>query len=485
LIQIGNIRSNILPALPDSVKRKLDEKLSYELPGAFFAARWSPWASRRQLFAPAGQSFPTGLLHYVEEVLIATGVQYTRTDLRIRPMLGPELPLHNFTLRDYQQDAVDKAVLKQRGIIKIGTGGGKTNVLTGIVARLNIPTVIFIHKTDIFYQIIRRLEEALQIPIGKVGDGHCEIEKITVAMIQTTSRIYDTKKKKSKKLDPDDTIILTKAEQIRRMIEDAECVITDECHHVPSDTFWNVHKRAKNAYYKFGLSASPWREDNADMLIEAAHAKKIVDLPSSILIERGFLVPPTVYLYQFSHIKRDRKDDTYPDVYDIDVVDNSLRNQIIVQAAVKAAGEGKTVLIAITKVEHGRILEAMLQHIDPTALFVFGESESQVRQQVLTELDQHKRRIVICTTIFGEGIDVPGLDVLINAKASASSVDAFQLIGRVLRKTPTKTRAFIVDIFDRNCKYLGAHANAREKIYLTEAKYTQIKVNSLDQMEFK
>jgi len=263
----------------------------------------------------------------------------------------------------------------------------------------------------------------------------------------------------------------------------ANGVLVSNCHHTPADSFWDVHKHADNAYYKFGFSASPWREDGDEMLIQAAHARLVVDIPASTLIEQGYLVPPKLYLLVFKHEKKNREE-PYSEIYDTEVMNNFERNKVIVQSALKAAQEGKTVLIAITKIEHGKLLEAMLQQVEPDAIFVSGESDSEVRKQILKDLNNRDRKIVICTTIFGEGVDVPNLDVLINAKAGASSVDAFQLIGRVLRKTSTKSKAYLVDIFDKNCKYINKHSNSRLKIYKTEPKYDIHEVDSVDKISF-
>jgi len=112
-------------------------------------------------------------------------------------------------------------------------------------------------------------------------------------------------------------------------------------------------------------------------------------------------------MYLFKHQRKGRDKMRYPDIYDTEVVRNIERNKIIVQAALKASAAGKTVLIAVTKIEHGQILEAMLKQFDPDAIFVFGESESKLRQDVLKELDERKRKIVISSTILGEGIDIP------------------------------------------------------------------------------
>lgn len=494
-IEIANLRSRLVGEVDQRLLDNISTALSYEIPGAYYARKYNPYAGTVKLFSMATQSLPTGLLHYVLSILKRCGVSVHITDLRQKVIPGQPLPLHGFDLRDYQNDAVNTAIKCQRGIIQIGTGGGKTNVFTSIVGQLNVKTLILIHKTDIFYQIVNRLEESLQIPIGKIGDGDLDIQNITVGMIQTfaTIDIHGRKVETTPgkfKVIPDSKETKAKKQVMADYLDTIECIIVDECHHVSSDSFLAVHKRAKNAFYRFGMSASPWREDNADMVIEAYQSKVIYKKTASSLIDAGYLVKPLIQLYKYSHPSvpvqltpsGKKKNKAYSKVYSDSVVHNDERNRLIVQLALKSAKAGKTTLIAITHVEHGKILEAMLKQIEPNSIFVFGESTATLRTNVLTELNQRKRKIVICTTIFGEGIDVPNLDVLINAKAGASSVDAFQLIGRVLRHPEGKERAYLIDIYDSRCKYLGKHSKARRKIYETEPNYVIQEVESVSKV---
>ena len=85
---------------------------------------------------------------------------------------------------------------------------------------------------------------------------------------------------------------------------------------------------------------------------------------------------------------------------------------------------------------------------------------------------------MIATTVFGEGIDCPSLDVLVNAKANQSSIDSLQLVGRALRKTPTKDKVTVIDIYDDHCKYLGKHAKSRLKIYKSEPEFVIKKIKT-------
>jgi len=219
-----------------------------------------------------------------------------------------------------------------------------------------------------------------------------------------------------------------------------------------------------------------------DLMLEGALAKKFIDISSSDLIDKKFLVAPDIFLFPVAHDRR-KKEDTYGQVYNEEIVNNMERNSLICNLALKAKHAGKAVLIAVTQIEHGELLEHMLQTVDPTAIFVNGQSKSDVRKQILKELGSGVTRIVIATNIYSEGVDMPALAVLINAAGGASGIHSLQLLGRVLRSAPGKTKAWVVDLQD-NGKFLNNHSRDRVNIYLTEPRYKLIPVQSLNQVDF-
>ena len=137
---------------------------------------------------------------------------------------------------------------------------------------------------DIFYQLINTFERILKIPIGKIGDGHCEFQNVTVAMIQTVAHVFD---KKVKVLAKDNKILAEKAEVIKQFLDGIECVLIDEAHHVAADTFWAVMQNIPHARYRIGVTATPFREDNMDIMLEGALAKQFIKVSSSDLIGPG------------------------------------------------------------------------------------------------------------------------------------------------------------------------------------------------------
>jgi len=478
-INVYNVKSQLVGALDPKVTAALRSKLSAEMVGAFFARRANPYAGVKYFFTPKTQMFPTGMIHYVRDILDKFGVEWEIVDHRPIAQVGVELPLHDVVLRDYQKEAVGLAVEKQRGIIRAGTGAGKSSMLSGIIAKLNVKTLILIHKQDIFYQLIKTFKRTLKVPIGMIGDGECDFQNVTVAMIQSVAHVFNPK---VKVLAKEDAVLREKGEAIRQFLSEVECVLIDEAHHIAADTFWEVMQQIPKATYRVGVTATAFREDNMDLMLEGALAKKFFDISSSDLIDQGYLVPPDIYLYPVAHQRR-KKGDTYGQVYKEEIVENMDRNRLICNLALKAKQAGRAVLIAVTQIEHGEILEKMLQSVDSSAIFVNGQSKKEVRKKILEELGEGTVRIVVATNIYSEGVDMPALPVLINAAGAASGIHSLQLLGRILRTFPGKTKAWCIDLQDDG-KYLNNHSKERVNIYLTEPRYKLIPVTSIAQVNF-
>ena len=478
-IKIGNVYSNIEPLLPPNVSKELKNRLTVELPGAIYAQKYSPWAGKRSFYWEKTQKFLTGNLSIVRNILEKYFIEYELVDIRKEVIQGIPIPL-NCTLRPYQIDAVNEAVKRQRGIILCGTGGGKTNIVSGIVAQLNVKTLIITHKTDLLFQLKERFENLLKVPVGIIGNGECTIEKISIGTVQTISRLYNPKVKVSEK---DNKMLKEKGDIIRNFVKEVEAIVVDESHHLGADSFFDIMKNAETAYWKIGVTATNFREDNLDILMEGLTASTFTKISASWLIDNNFLVPPTIYLYPIQQARR-KKEDPYGLVYSEAVVQNVDRNHLICNLALKAKQAGKSVLIAITQIGHGEALEKMLQSVDSSAIFVNGQSDSEVRQQILKDLGAGANRIVIATNIFSEGVDAPGLSVIINAAAASSGIHSLQLLGRVLRPFNNKTKAWIIDLQD-NGKFLNNHSKDRVNIYLTEPRYKLIPVKSINEVDFK
>ena len=268
----------------------------------------------------------------------------------------------------------------------------------------------------------------------------------------------------------------------------ADRVLVSNCHHIPSDTLSTVAMKCVNAYYRIGVSATPWRDTNDDILIEAALAKQNKEdyISASKLIELGYLVEPTIY---FVPIKDKFKGKNYQQVYNSAIVLNENRNKIIYKIAQKMYEKNKHILILFKQVNHGTEIALNLQKIisnkthpikivnpknnkDVTIMvkeveLLSGSDDTIKRLAVFEAIRQGICRCLVASTIADEGLDLPILDTLILAGGGKSSTRAFQRVGRVLRLHEGKEKAIVFDFKDFT-PMLRRHSRERQKYYLKE-----------------
>ena len=457
-IEIQNIKSKLIGDLDPKIISALYNKLAAEVVGSYYAQQRNPyWDGKKHFFTKKGMVFPTGLVWMVREVLDRHHIEYEHVDLRIKPEEQFPLPLHNVTLRPYQEQSVDEAIKRERGVIRISTGGGKTTCIAALVGKLNLTTLILIHRQEIMQQIKETLERILQVPIGSVGVGVVDIQNITVAMVQSSHELKD-------------------------FFPLVDVLIGDEGHHAPSETYWEVAQACPKAYYRYLFTGTDWREDNMGILLDGFSAKKFVDINASKLIQDGWLVPPEIFLYDFKHERKARKGMPYSEIYSTEITNNYERNKLVIDIAMKAVKADKSTLILINYIEHGENILKILEKVYPEAVFIHGSTEPEQRLRVLQEFKEGTRKLIISSNILGEGVDIVKLDVLITARAEASTVAAYQALGRTLRLSKGKTKAVVVDICDSGVKYLESHTSSRISVYTKEPLYKLIPVKTVGEI---
>jgi superfamily II DNA or RNA helicase len=164
---------------------------------------------------------------------------------------------------------------------------------------------------------------------------------------------------------------------------------------------------------------------------------------------------------------RQTKYSSYQKIYKEAVKENIVRNKWIADMAKRFHDSGKLPLILVKHKDHGRLLSDLIEG----SLFVHGECSAKARKEHLDNMRDRKCGVTIATSIFDEGVDIKPLDALILAGSGKSPTRALQRIGRVLRKSPGKNSALVVD-FNDDCKYLKDHSKKRRKIYETEKSFT-------------
>ncbi len=452
--------------LRDRIRRYPDKAREFEGQIRALQAQGGVWDGYRRLLNRRGE-FATGLLNQVLDLLDARQIPWT-----VEKSQYPEpWPPHaygdlNIQLRPYQFEAGNIGFEERRGIIQVPTGGGKTEIAAYIIARAGQPSLFIVPTRDLMYQAIDRFTARLGIPIGQLGDGVYRQGRVVVATMQSAAKIVGAK------FEPtDDESDWSDEPPIdftaRDFIRSAGAILVDEAQHASCETMREIFKHAQRVCWLIGLSATPWRDDGDDLLMEGVISNKIYEISASNLIDQGYLVPPDIHVLTVPRSPT-ASDANYAALYRDQLVENDARNLGIATLA-RGAAPYLLTLILVKQIKHGEALRRLLRH--DGAVFLSGKDPGQFRHDVLDQCREGAHKILIATTLADEGLDLPNIGTVILAGGGKASGRALQRVGRALRPFVkhhvTKRQAVVYDLRD-DWPVFQDHAFARISAYRQE-----------------
>jgi superfamily II DNA or RNA helicase len=477
-IIVNNIYSQITECESPEIIKLLDYNLSYYVQGYAFTAayktgwwngkkkKWERWDGKSHLLDDKLR-FQTGLLNKVKSILSTKNIKLEIIDNRDVPKYGKKIKIKNVEERPYQKRVLDAALKHKNGLIKVATGGGKSVIINNLIAETNVKTMVYVIGIDLLYQMHETFNKMLGTEVGIIGDGKAEIKKINVCTVWTAANALGNEyvpfddEEKSKK----ETINESNKDKIVKAIKEAEMVIYDECQMLAAKTLQIINNASKEAYYKYGFSGTPFRDDGADLLLEATCGKIIVEVSPTELIKDNYLVKPTIHFIDIPEYKGSISPQ-YPSIYKNYIVENEIRNDRIIKSAEKLVSGGRKVLILVKTIRHGEILYEKLSK-QFVVYYVRGDVGSDERNKIRKDFISGKIELIIATAIYDQGVDIPNIDALILAGSGKSSGRALQRIGRVIRPAAGKKDAIVLDFID-NAKYVLDHSKKRIDVYKKE-----------------
>jgi len=413
-IEVGNSYSNI-KGLSAADEKALRHALSYIVGGS--SSHFSAFGPQRRSLLDKKGNFPTGLLHRVSSFLTKK-LDVIVKDLRKKPMPGgASLSVDSYP---WQNDALTTAIYGERGIISAPTGTGKSRVISLIASYFNLKTLIVVPSLEIKRQLAETLKDLKNITVLNIDSTRLK-----------TATHYDV-------------------------------LIIDEGHHVAAKTYHKLNKTAwNNIYYRFFLTATPFRNDAEEMLLFEAIAGQIIyKLDYHTAIKEGYIVPIEGYYINVSPQTTDAV--SWAGVYKDLVVNNTPRNVIIGALLARLHGAQKSTLCLVKEVAHGKILSEM------TGLpFISGEDADS--RQYIHRFSTGQIKVVIATTaMMGEGIDTKACEYVLVAGLGKAKSQFMQQVGRAVRRYEGKESAKIVLLRDKSHKYTLRHYNAQANIMKEE-----------------
>jgi superfamily II DNA or RNA helicase len=443
---------------------EIRECFSVKNENAFFMRRMGRGfvPSRIYCITPTGL-FEPGLFYdiltYVKNVYPNEEI---KTDDKIQDVVKPGMKgasLYtrlNLELRDYQQDIINQSFLFGRGIIKLGTGGGKTLTIASLLS-------------SFFESKNKKMKCLLVVPdLTLVSQTHKDFIDYGVPFKTT---------KWTGSVEPDFTAnviianmgVLQSRFEEEDWLKDVDILVVDECHKLKKGNKICKIISSIKTFHKFGLTGS--LPDNkidewniVGKLGNVFYEKSSYELRTeSYLTNAEIKIVKIKYQNKVPNIVGANKFRTELDF----IYSNRYRNEVIKIISDKCKNN---ILILVNHIVHGDILLDYLKSNlpDRKVYFIRGEVEVGERARVVKEMEDNDNVVCIAiSAIFSTGVNIKNLHMIIFASGGKSFVRTIQSIGRGLRLNPNKDKLTIIDLAD-DLKYSSLHSQRRQEIYTEE-----------------
>jgi len=352
--------------------------------------------------------FPTGLLSLVLDKLVDADISFSMAShdsyAAAHPHNPPPCPskLPSGTeLRPYQVEAVNSLLASSRGVCRVGTGGGKTEIICALVSILSgygNKALILTHRTETFKNIVHRLN--LRGITGVTSYGGTEGDTSGQIVVASIPKLWKNIK------DP----------KVQSLLSTAQVLIGDEVHHAQSADSWYKLMLASAAAWRYGFTATVMMADEfqvEELRLRAVTGDVLVDIPASWLIEREYLARPRITMVP------------YP------CRDSFIKDGII--GLVDKAIKHGPVLLIVKSLEEGNSITNVIAGAGISACFVQGVTSSQSRDTAVKALEDGELQVLVSSVIMKEGVDIPSVKSLINLCDEKKHRSAIQIVGRALR----------------------------------------------------
>lgn len=332
-------------------------------------------------------------------------------------------------LRTYQKNLIEKTINEikkgnRRVLICLPTGGGKTAISSEIVRRCfdkGNRSIFCCHRQELLKQTFKTYEKnGLNPSFIKSGFSSNPENLCQIASINTLAKRLE-------------------------QYPNTDLLVVDEAHHQSCSTWAKVADYYDNAVV-IGLSATPCRLDGKplskyfDVMVEETTTKK--------LIEDGYLVP---YRYYAPSAIDERdlvlgsngeytKESINKVVSGSQVIGNNIKTY-------KEIAYGKRNVVFAVSRKHGQQVCDEYNEAAIKAEYLDGTNTARERDEILSRFASGETKVLINVDLFGEGFDLPAIEVVSLLRPTHSTALFLQQVGRALRPCPElgKEYAIILD----------------------------------------
>lgn len=388
--------------------------------------------------APATITFPRGGIGKIRKVLEDAGLEWDEVDNRL---LVPHLHEYrtNVALWTHQREAVDACLDREQGILRAGTGSGKTTSLLALAAEAEQTCLVIMNSAALQEQWKERAEVELGLSendIGILGGGSSRVRPFTLGIVNS----------------------------VAKKMNDAGfrnawgMVLCDEVHMAASTMFQKCVDRFP-AWYRIGASADQRRKDQREFLIHDAFGEVVHDAKREDLILAGKVLDVEVYAHETAEeadwYGMPTEEDPTRRVDFMSLVDqlsaSAERNALALRITADEVAKGEQVILFVHRREHAERLLRMVSELGIRGgLMLGGASSSDEFERTLSGMRSGVMQVGIGTyQAVGASIDIPRLAVGVAVTPCGANRQMFgQARGRVCRAPDGKMTARLHVLWD-------------------------------------
>ena len=176
---------------------------------------------------------------------------------------------------------------------------------------------------------------------------------------------------------------LTDGDEVKELVRNYGMIIVDECHHISAVNFERILRYA-NAKYVYGLTATPTRRDGHHPIIfmQCGPIRYKVDAKAQAE-KRGFehYISP-----RFTSIRSVATIASMDGYYKL-LMENTVRNQLIISDVAEALKRHRTPIILTERRDHITILAEMLKPYCDNIVTLCGGSSEKLKKGMIDELN--------------------------------------------------------------------------------------------------
>lgn len=331
---------------------------------------------------------------------------------------------------------------ENRALLISATGTGKTYASAFAMRELGFNRVLFlVHRSTLAKQALKSYRNVFddKKSMGIVGAGHGDYDADYIfAMVET----------------------LHKEENLRRFVPDYfDCVVMDEAHHSPANTYLKVMEYFKPKLF-LGMTATPdKREDNSDSrnVYELFNYQIAYEIRLQQAMEEDLLCPfhyfgiSDISLLTDEQVKAKKMSEE-----DFGKLTSDERVKHVLEQANYYGYSGKRVkgLIFCSRNRECEELSAKFNELGLRTIALSGGNEEKEREVAFERLamdeedatdEMQPLDYIFSVDILNEGVDIVEVNQVIMLRPTQSPIVFIQQLGRGLRKASDKEYVVILD----------------------------------------